>query len=80
MLVFTRRVGEEIVIGDAVRVTVVAVRGNKVRIGVTAPKSVRVDRQEIHARRVQFSLGTSRPMHRRKAMPHPRDLESVGGH
>src|SRR5262245_28931282 len=51
MLVWTRRVGEQIVIDSAIRVTVVAVKGEKVRIGVTAPASVRVDRQEVHERR-----------------------------
>ncbi len=51
MLVLTRRVGEQIVINGDVRITVVAVQGNKVRIGVTAPPSVCVDRQEIHDRR-----------------------------
>jgi carbon storage regulator len=51
MLVLTRRVGEEIIINGEVCITVVAVRGDKVRIGVTAPRSVRVDRREVHARR-----------------------------
>jgi carbon storage regulator len=54
MLVLTRRVGETIVIGDNIEVTVVAVQGDKVRIGVTAPKQVPVDRQEVHARRAAF--------------------------
>ena len=57
MLVLTRRIGEEIVIGGDIRVTVLEVHGNKVRIGVEAPKSVRVDRQEIHDRRVEFAVG-----------------------
>jgi len=51
MLVLTRRVGEEIVIDGQVRLVVVAVKGNRVRLGVTAPPSVRVDRQEVHASR-----------------------------
>jgi carbon storage regulator len=51
MLVLTRRIGESIVIGNEVRVTVVSVKGDKVRLGVTAPEDVRVDRQEIHERR-----------------------------
>jgi carbon storage regulator len=51
MLVLTRRIGEEIVIDGNIRVTVVAVHGNKVRLGVTAPDSVRVDRQEVSSRR-----------------------------
>jgi len=50
MLVLTRRVGEEIVIDGAIRVTVVALKGENVRLGVTAPASVRVDRKEVHER------------------------------
>jgi carbon storage regulator len=51
MLVLSRRVGEEIVIDGSIRVVIVAVHGNKVRIGVEAPPDVPVDRQEIHERR-----------------------------
>ena len=54
MLVLSRRVGEEIVIDGDIRVTIVAVRGDRVRVGITAPPSVPVDRQEIHQRRVEF--------------------------
>jgi carbon storage regulator len=60
MLVLTRHCGEQIVIGSEVVVTVVAVEGSKVRIGVQAPRSVRVDREEIHARRLVESA-TARP-------------------
>jgi carbon storage regulator len=51
MLVFSRKTGQEIVIGDNIRITVVAVEGEKVRIGVSAPKEVVVDRREVHERR-----------------------------
>jgi carbon storage regulator len=51
MLVLTRRQGEEIIIAGNIRITVVAVKGGQVRIGITAPPSVSVDRQEIHERR-----------------------------
>ena len=50
MLILTRRVGESLVIGDEVAVTVLGVKGNQVRIGVTAPKDVTVHRQEINER------------------------------
>jgi carbon storage regulator len=50
MLVLTRCVGEEIVIGDDVRLTVVVIIGNKVRIGITAPSVVPVCRREILGR------------------------------
>jgi len=51
MLVLTRKVGEEIVIGDNIHIAVVAIQGEKVRIGISAPKDVVVDRQEIHEKR-----------------------------
>lgn len=50
MLILTRRVGETLVIGDIVKVTVLGVKGNQVRIGVDAPKEVAVHREEIHER------------------------------
>jgi carbon storage regulator len=50
MLVLSRRVGETIVINDDIRVTVVAVQGAQVRLGVVAPRSVQVDRMEVHER------------------------------
>jgi carbon storage regulator len=50
MLVLTRRVGEEIVIGDMVRVRIVAVENQRVRVGITAPSHVTVHREEVHQR------------------------------
>jgi carbon storage regulator len=54
MLVLTRRLGEEIVIAGNIRVSVVAIQGDRVRLGIIAPDSVTVDRQEIHERRMIF--------------------------
>ena len=50
MLILTRRVGETLMIGDDVTITVLGVKGNQVRIGVNAPKEVAVHRDEIYQR------------------------------
>lgn len=58
MLILTRRVGEAINIGDDVIVTVMAVNGSQVRIGIQAPKAMIVDREEIAERRRAEREGT----------------------
>ena len=50
MLILTRRVGETVMIGDEVTVTVLGIKGNQVRLGVKAPKNVAVHREEIFER------------------------------
>ena len=54
MLVLTRKTGEEIVIDGTIRITVVSVSGDRVKIGIQAPRGVRVDRKEVFDRIQQF--------------------------
>jgi carbon storage regulator len=61
MLVLTRRVGETVVVGGAVHVMVVTVKGEEVRLGISAPASVRVDRGEVHQRRRASGSGSPAP-------------------
>jgi carbon storage regulator len=55
MLVLTRRIGEEIVIDGVIRVMITGVQGGKVRLGISAPPEVAIDRKEIHDRRASLN-------------------------
>lgn len=64
MLILTRRVGETLMIGDEVTVTVLGVKGNQVRVGVNAPKEVAVHREEIYDRIKKEQEVEARPARR----------------
>ncbi len=73
MLILTRRVGESVVIGEDVTVTVLGVKGNQVRIGINAPKHVAVHREEIFER-IKSGQGAAEgandePATRRETLP-----------
>ena len=59
MLILTRRVGETVMIGNDVTVTILGVKGNQVRVGINAPKNVAVHREEIYERIKREQHGTS---------------------
>lgn len=58
MLILTRRIGETLIIGDDVNITVLGVKGNQVRLGINAPKDVSVHREEIYLRIQQEKEGS----------------------
>ena len=62
MLILTRRTGESLRIGDNIEVTVMAVNGSQVRIGIKAPRSVTVDREEIAERKRRDKEASPAPM------------------
>lgn len=77
MLILTRRVGETLMIGDEVSVTVLGVKGNQVRLGVNAPKDIAVHREEIYQRILHERTGHERSGHEPMGYDnHPMDFAS----
>ena len=74
MLVLSRHVGEQIVIGGNIRITVAEIRGERVRLGIAAPAWIRVDRSEVYERRM---AGTSLPTN---AMWTEAHIDRAAGH
>jgi carbon storage regulator len=62
MLVLSRKVGEVVAIGGDIRITLVAVRGERVRLGIAAPEDVMVDRQEAHEKRIKSASDEADPV------------------
>lgn len=54
MLVLSRRIGETVVVNGVVQITVLEIKGGKIRLGITAPAATPIDRQEVYERRLQF--------------------------
>jgi carbon storage regulator len=80
MLVLSRRPGEEVVIAGNIRVTIIAAKGNRVRIGIAAPPSVTVNRKEIEDQRAEW-VSQKAPRLRRLAGNHrSRNLHSESHH
>lgn len=71
MLVLTRRVGEGIVIAGDIQVTVEAIHGNRVRLGIAAPQSIRVDRREVAVRPGKFASDPASRKSPRRVGPKP---------
>lgn len=78
MLILTRRVGETLMVGNDVTVTVLGVKGNQVRVGINAPKSVAVHREEIFVRIQRENAASAGPLPDPPASESPRPSSRIG--
>jgi carbon storage regulator len=62
MLVLSRKVGDDIIIDGHIRLTITAVKGDRVRVGVSAPPEVQIDRGEVHRKRQQWAEADAEPI------------------
>lgn len=69
MLILTRRIGETIVINDDIRITIVSVRGNQIRVGIQAPREVPVHREEVYGTPKPTSVEVDKPARAENPIP-----------
>jgi len=79
MLILTRRVGESVMIGDEVSITVLGVKGNQVRLGINAPRTIAVHREEIY-RRIKREQAGGGGQHEEAPPEEPHDDTGSPGH